>query len=380
MREPTWNQICARRLHRHFLDQSGERRPAAVAAALVGAHAQMMSAAELAIGLRGGGSPGDVRDALWKDQTLVKTFGPRGTVHLLPVRDLPMWTGALSALPARQGLAPDARLTPEQSERVLEVLDGVLRAGEYTVDELTGILADQAGPWAADPVMPAFQTAWPRWRQIVGVAAHRGLLCFGPNRGRNVTYTSPHRWLPRFTPLPGEQALARLVHDYLRSYGPATPSHFARWLAVPKSFAAKLFSTLGDELEQVSVAGEAAYVVAGDSAFPEPGPAALRLLPHFDPYGIGCQPRELLFPGPAWQRGLGGGQAGTLPLVLVGGVVAGVWHHRRAGRRLAVTVELFDQLPAQHRRELDAEVAQVGELLDVIPELTLGPVTAGHHA
>src|SRR2546430_11134802 len=30
--------------------------------------------------------------ALWQDRSLVKTFGPRGTVHLLPAADLPMWT------------------------------------------------------------------------------------------------------------------------------------------------------------------------------------------------------------------------------------------------------------------------------------------------
>jgi hypothetical protein len=29
------------------------------------------------------------------------------------------------------------------------------------------------------------------------------LLCFGPARGRMVTYTSPHRWLPRRGPAPG---------------------------------------------------------------------------------------------------------------------------------------------------------------------------------
>ena len=26
----------------------------------------------------------------------------------------------------------------------------------------------------------------------------RGVLCFGPDRGRQVTYTNPHRWLPGF--------------------------------------------------------------------------------------------------------------------------------------------------------------------------------------
>ena len=36
-----------------------------------------------------GATCADVRRALWEDRTLVKTFGPRGTVHLLRAADLP---------------------------------------------------------------------------------------------------------------------------------------------------------------------------------------------------------------------------------------------------------------------------------------------------
>ena len=61
-------------------------------------HAQVLSAAELSIGMRlAKADRADVQDALWGERSLVKTFGPRGTVHLLPTRDLPMWTGALAA-------------------------------------------------------------------------------------------------------------------------------------------------------------------------------------------------------------------------------------------------------------------------------------------
>lgn len=52
---------------------------------LCGAHAQILSAAELSIGLRNASADReDARRALWQDRTLVKTFGPRGTAHLLP--------------------------------------------------------------------------------------------------------------------------------------------------------------------------------------------------------------------------------------------------------------------------------------------------------
>jgi hypothetical protein len=65
---------------------------AAAAATMCGAHAQVLSAAELSIGLRvAGATRSDVRAALCSERSLVKTFGPRGTVHLLPAGDLALW-------------------------------------------------------------------------------------------------------------------------------------------------------------------------------------------------------------------------------------------------------------------------------------------------
>jgi len=74
--------------------------------------------AEGSIGLRIAGlTRKDIQDALWTEPSLVKTFGPRGTVHLLPAQDLPMWTGALSAIPrSGNNQAKDVRLTPEQTD------------------------------------------------------------------------------------------------------------------------------------------------------------------------------------------------------------------------------------------------------------------------
>jgi hypothetical protein len=87
--------------------------PAGIAGVLCGAHAQVLSAAELSIGRRiAGATRADVQRALWQERTLVKTFGPRGTVHLLPAVDLPMWTGALSALPSTSAHPEPVRFTP----------------------------------------------------------------------------------------------------------------------------------------------------------------------------------------------------------------------------------------------------------------------------
>src|SRR5215203_701434 len=136
-----------------------------------------MVAGELSVALRtAGAGRADVQAALWERHTLVKTFGPRGTVHLLPTADLPLWTGALSEVPASTPSDEDVRMTPEQNEAVIEGIGTVLADAELAVDELTEALGDTVGPWAADRVMPAFQELWPRWRQATGLAANRGAL------------------------------------------------------------------------------------------------------------------------------------------------------------------------------------------------------------
>ena len=64
-----------------------------------------------------GATRDDVRRALWEDRTLVKTFGPRGTVHLLPAADLGRWMAALGALPWRSPFPDGVRMTDDADAR-----------------------------------------------------------------------------------------------------------------------------------------------------------------------------------------------------------------------------------------------------------------------
>ncbi|MEU7776155.1 winged helix DNA-binding domain-containing protein [Micromonospora taraxaci] len=384
MTDLSWAQVSARRLARHRLSASTSSAADAgsvadVVSAMCGAHAQIASAAELSIGLRvPGATRALVRRALWTDRALVKTRGPRGTVHLFAAADLPMWIGALTALSAPSWERSVTLLTPRQTEQVLAAIADAVAEADLTTAELTEEIVARTGPWAGDLVMEAFQDKWPRWVAAMTAATRGGVVCFGPNRGRATTYTSPTRWLPDFAPMPGPAALAALVRSYLYAYGPATPAQFARWLAVPPGWATSLFGSL--DLTEVTVEGTRAWVAADDTVFPDDGPSGLRLLPYFDAYAVGCHPRERLFPGAAAERALNGGQAGNYPVLLVDGVVAGVWHQRRSGRSIHVTVEPLRPLDAGQRRELDEEVERLGDILEGKPTLTIGTVSVGPHA
>lgn len=89
-------------------------------------------------------------------------------MHLLAAGDLPLWTEVLSAIPpSPNGHTQDVRLTPGQTEAVVEAIAVALDDAELTIDELSEAVIARAGSWAGDLVMPAFQGMWPRWRQAV---------------------------------------------------------------------------------------------------------------------------------------------------------------------------------------------------------------------
>jgi Winged helix DNA-binding domain len=150
----------------------------------------------------------------------------------------------------------------------------------------------------------------------------------------------------------------------------------------PHGRVSNLSGTSGN-LIKVNFDGTPAWVARGDTEMPGPEAltASVMLLPYFDSYVIGSQPRSRLFPGKAATRALApSGQAGNFPVLLVDGVVAGVWHHRRSGRRIEVRVEPLTRLAADQRRGLDTQIERIGQILEGQTQVTVGTVTTGGHA
>lgn len=383
MKKLTWSAVNARRLARHGLAAPVSLETLAEQVGVIcGAHAQVMVAGELSIGLRVEGATREaIADALWKQHRLIKTYGPRGTVHLLAADDLAIWMGALaSRQPASNPFAPEIRFSDIQIDQIVGAIADALSDAELTIDELTDAIVERVGAWAGEKVMPAFQDLWPRWRQIMDIAAYRGALCFGPTRGRKITYTSPRRWIPDFEPADPQTGLKAVLRRYLHAYGPAAPQHFAKWMAAQKGWASTLFKSMADELEPVSLDGTDAWALAGDTDVPDEPPRGLLMLPYFDAYVVGSHPRDLLFPGKAGQRALGGGQAGNFPVLLIDGEVAGVWHQRRAGKHIDFTVEPLRELNTSQHRALNEQTERIAAFLVGKPRLTIGKIAVGPHA
>src|SRR5215212_9859270 len=120
MLSATWDDVRARRLARSSLvERVGADRLVEVAYELAGVHAQVQASAELQLAGRVEGiTRADVRDALWDRRALVKAWTLRGTLHLHPAAELPLWHAARRAVAAAPAeLAPwrdpDGVLHPE---------------------------------------------------------------------------------------------------------------------------------------------------------------------------------------------------------------------------------------------------------------------------
>lgn len=394
----TWEQVWARRLARHHLERPAPREELVeVVRAVCGVHAQVMPSAELAIGVRvAGATRRDVRDELWERRRLVKTYGIRGTVHVFCADELPLWLAALRANqpvedPGRPQL-PGAR-ERSRGRAIVDAIGDALAGGRrLTREELGREVAGRVGEWAEEKVFPAFGTMWPRWWVEIGGAALAGVLCFGPNQGNRVTFVRPDVWLGRWEDVDGREALREVFRRYLVAYGPATPRDFAQWFNMDPVGAEDLARSVAGELREVDVEGWRAWLPASEleGPWPEPG-RGVRLLPQFDGYVIGCHPRERLVPfdllerfegrvGATWaRRALGGGSVSTIPTVLRGGVVAGVWERRRQGRKLELRVEPFEEDGKGLEGELREQADRVGEILEARVTCEVGRVEVRPH-
>ncbi|PWT70371.1 MAG: hypothetical protein C5B60_12245 [Chloroflexi bacterium] len=385
MRSLTWKDVWSRRLSQHALVAPRPKEELVeVVRAVAGIHAQMLPAAELSIGVRlADATRQDVRAELWQRRRLVKTYGLRGTVHLFPADELWLWMAALGAnhRPDEVRWLAQMGLDMAQKEAIVTAIGDALDGRALTRQELGLEVERRVGSWATEAASPAFGGHWQRWLITLGAAATAGLLCFGPNQGTKVTFVRPDQWLGGRESVAEPTALREVFRRYLSAYGPATARDFSQWFGMPPRAALHLMQEVADELEEVSVDGHAAWMLASEAAGDWPqAPDVVQVLPHFDCYVIGCHPRDRLLQVDGAKRGLTRGTIGNLPLILVDGMVAGIWQYRQKGQRVEVRVEPFAPLSPNQYHHLEGAVARVGEIMEAKSvTLTLGAVEARPH-
>ena len=254
---------------------------------ICGVHAQMSASAELMLGMRVRGiTREDVRDALWRRRTLVKTVGLRGTLHLLPAREVPTWMAAnrLRFDSERQRYVR-LGMDVKNLDRLVDAISEVVGPEPIDRPELERELEARVGKWATTRNQ-AWAGNYPNWPLALGWAAAAGRLCYGPGQGGRATFVSLADWSGWREEDPHE-AGRYVLKKFLRAYGPSTVAEFARWFALEQPLARRLFAE-SPGLVEVDVEGSKRWMpVAGANGAEPPHPKAVHLLPHFDVYVVG---------------------------------------------------------------------------------------------
>ena len=357
--ELSWPQVHAFRLQRHHLaTRAPARSLAKVAGDIGGAQAQLMSAAELQLGVRSKATVEGVRKALWKDKSLVKTWLMRGTLHLVPSTDLPLYTAAMRS----RWVWPNntwlkwVQLTESELIALIAAIGDALDQ-PMTREELIA----KVGHRSSDHIRTVLKSGW---STLLKPVARAGRLCFGPSRGQSVTFVRPDAWLDSWQNLDPDEAVIEVARRYLRAYGPATKEDFGRWFGAWPGLGKAAWAGLAGELTPVAIEGRRADMLSADLK-PLKAMAhgsSVTLLPSFDPYLMGHDSRDHLFE-PRYRPKVSRTSGWISAVVLVGGGVAGTWTHTVAKQRLSLAVEPFQKLSAKVRPEILARAEELAATL-----------------
>src|SRR5439155_20242324 len=192
-----------------------------------------------------------------------------------------------------------------------------------------------------------------------------GKMCFGPSVGPNVTFVRAERWVRKWPRLDPEQAQRELVRRFLRTYGPTTLDGIARWFGMKPAALLPLLRSLEPEAGAVTIEGRKAWTLSRERSAARRRASSVRLLAQYDCYVIGSHPRDTIVDEAAqtrirsYKRGQWEGVVGV-PVLLIDGIVRGVWDRRDRGGRSEIGVQPVGKLSAAHRRSLEIQVERIG--------------------
>jgi hypothetical protein len=148
-------------------------------------------------------------------------------------------------------------------------------------------------------------------------------------------------------------ATATVTRRFLSAYGPATYHDLARWWGGGGIVTARQWITaLGEEVCPVELRDAQSWMLAADAdeARRLPPQRSVRLIPAFDQYVIGASGHaEHLLPGDLRSR-VYRPQGWISPVLLVNGLMQGVWRHEIKGSRVEVVIVPFVKVPGWVRR------------------------------
>ncbi|OLD78452.1 hypothetical protein AUF62_02420 [archaeon 13_1_20CM_52_20] len=371
--------VAAFRLGRHRLSkQTSLAALSSVPGDMAGAQAQVLLAGQMSIWPRVKGARlRDVDSALWKERTLVRAWGMRGTMFLLPSDDLSVFVRG-SARRAAYNLNWAIRHTGSKQD-IDKLLDRVAEILEEprTRTDLAQMLTESHGYKLKSKI----SGGWGDKRRVahirvgalslsMGFLLHiiraRDVICSGPNKGTEATYVRADKWIHDWKDVSQEKAERELLVKYLKAHGPATINDFAIWEGLYMKDAKDIWSKEAENIVEVDMDGSKASILESDLSELESAKVdetVVRLVPYFDSFLLGHK-YHLNIVDEKNRKKVYRSQGWVSPVLLVDGRAQGVWSHAQKKSDLEVHVTPFSKLSGQVSERVKEEASDLGRFLE----------------
>lgn len=327
--------------------------PAAVLTDMAAVQAQDYPGAKWSLGLRvPGGTDAAIERAL-DEQSILRTWLMRGTLHLVAAADI----GWLLGLLAPRLIAGNARRYQQ------------LALDEPTLRRSSTLLANalkDSPPLTRPELLAALEqhgisTAGQRGYYMLQRASLDGCIAQVGTRGKDGLFVALDQAAVHASARPRDEALAALAERYFMTRGPATLHDFIGWSGLTAADAKAGLNAVQARLAHDTDAARTHYW--SPAASPAPETDQVYLLPGFDEYLLSYVERaDFLDPhdAPRIQNG------GIInPMLVIDGRVVGTW--RRTIRKQAVLLSLtpFAPLSPSERAACARAAQSFGAFLNV---------------
>ncbi len=375
----SWKQVAAFRLSRHRLSKKTSLAAlSSVPGDMAGAQAQVLLAGQMSIWPRVKGARlQDVESALWKERTLVRAWGMRGTMFLLPSDELSVFVRG-SARRAAYNLNWAIRHagSKQDVDKLLDRVSEILEEPRTRTD-LAQMLTEShgyktkskaAGGWGDKRKVPHVKVGAISLSMgfLLHIIRARDVICSGSNQGTEASYVRADKWIKNWKDVSQEKAERELLVKYLKAHGPATINDFAIWEGLYMKDAKDIWSKEAENIVEVEIEGSKASILESDlselegAKIDEP---VVRLVPYFDSFLLGHK-SHLNIVDEKNRKKVYRSQGWVSPVVLVDGRALGVWSHVQKRDDLEVRVTPFSKLSSQVSDRVKEEMSDLGRFLE----------------
>jgi hypothetical protein len=306
----------------------------------------------------------DVQQALERREAL-RTWPMRGTVHLVPPRDV-HWMLDLMGVRALAGAATrraSLGLDEAVAEKAVEVLGAALAGGGRMTRAGCIAALEQAG----------ISGAGQRGYHLLWYACQKGVTCIAPHVGTEQTFVLLDEWVPDPVLLDRDEALATIATRFVRSHGPVPRQDLAGWTGLTMADVRRGLDLAGDAVHRVGVDGREMWVAPPvlDACGRDPAldPDAVVALPGYDEYLLGYKDRHLFLEPEHFQAVVPGGNGVFQSTLVRAGRVIGIWKRTTSTRRTVVSVTPLQTLRAGERRRVEAAVQRYADFVGTVVEV-----------